>query len=182
MEKNIVEIARKRFLTFKPYMNIDFKTFEGKTVLDVGCAYGMWTQKAQLGGGKTCGMDYSPQWIKEFQYFNPSTPFIVHDIQKQWPFELKFDIVMAIAVLHELKEPEKAIHNIWELANETMYFEIAVEDKYLPGLKKHRSDVYFFPTKEKIMNHLVQYGNVEVLGSGIRWDCKRILFKVDLIP
>jgi 2-polyprenyl-3-methyl-5-hydroxy-6-metoxy-1,4-benzoquinol methylase len=86
---------------------------QGKTALDVGCAYGYAVDVLKKLGYDTYGVDiskYSLQKAKEFF----SADFLVCDVQKSLPFrEDVFDLVTCFGVIEHLTCPLLAIKNMF---------------------------------------------------------------------
>lgn len=85
-----------------PLTSLDFT---GRTVLDAGCGYGRYALYAARYGASVVGMDFSKAIgvAKQFTH-NAEVRLVCGNILSP-PFNSRFDIVMAIGVLHHLPDP-----------------------------------------------------------------------------
>jgi len=98
--------------------NSDILNGQGKTALDVGCAYGYGAygygvDVLQTLGYDACGVDvskYSPKKAKE----SFSADFLACDVQKGLPFkENAFDLITCFEVIEHLEHPLWALKNMF---------------------------------------------------------------------
>ena len=93
--------------------NSDLLNGQGKTALDVGCAYGYGVDVLKTLGYDACGVDisrYSSKKAKEFF----SAEFLACDVQKGLPFrENAFDLITCFEVIEHLAHPLWAIKNMF---------------------------------------------------------------------
>ena len=84
----------------------------GKTALDVGCAYGYAVDILNSFGYESCGVDISWYSLKEARQFR-SSDFLVCDVQDSLPFkEETFDLLTCFGVLEHLVNPFQALENM----------------------------------------------------------------------
>jgi len=82
-------------------------------VLDIGCAYGFMLEKFPK-YVKKFGMDVSDHAIEIAKKRYPDNNFTVGEIEKKLPYESNsFDFVILNDVIEHIKNPEKALENIY---------------------------------------------------------------------
>jgi len=117
----------------------------GKTVLDIGCAYGFFCFEAeQRHAARVVGTELKrhrflgANIIKEIRGSN--CEFYYQDIFKT-PVQGKFDIVLFLNVIHHLREPMTALRIAAALAREKMIFEFPTlsDKKFLASLPEGAS-------------------------------------------
>ena len=87
----------------------DLLVGEGRTALDVGCAYGYTSLVLAELGYETFGVDISTWGTKHAKTLS-SRQFLVCDAQTSMPFKVgSFDLVTCFDVLEHLPYPEKAL-------------------------------------------------------------------------
>ncbi len=88
---------------------------QGKSALDIGCAYGYTSQMLSSLGYETVGVDVSAWGTKQAKSLLGSE-FLVCDVQTPLPFNAdKFDLVTCFDVLEHLPNPEKALSNMFDV-------------------------------------------------------------------
>lgn len=93
---------------------------QGKTALDVGCAYGYAVNILESFGYDAYGVDISKYSIKQAKE-NHAAHFTVCDVEKGLPFKKEiFDLVTCFEVLEHLKNPLQAIKNMFASCKNTM--------------------------------------------------------------
>ncbi len=80
----------------------------GERILDLGCGTGHLTAKLAEAGCEVIGIDSSSPMVEEARRLYPRVRFEVADA-RDFAFDDAFDAVFSNAVLHWVKEPEKAI-------------------------------------------------------------------------
>lgn len=83
----------------------------GERILDVGCGTGHLTAQIAASGAVTCGIDQSPEMIRQAREKFPELRFEVMDA-REISLEEPFDAVFSNATLHWIKEPERVIRGI----------------------------------------------------------------------
>jgi len=83
----------------------------GERILDVGCGTGHLTAQIAASGALACGIDQSPEMIRQAREKFPELRFEVMDA-REISMEEPFDAVFSNATLHWIKEPERVIRGI----------------------------------------------------------------------
>jgi 2-polyprenyl-3-methyl-5-hydroxy-6-metoxy-1,4-benzoquinol methylase len=92
--------------------NFNLLNGQGKTALDVGCAYGYAVDILEKLGYDAYGVDISKYSVKKAKKFF-SADFLVCDVQKDLPFkENVFDLITCFGVIEHLTYPLSAIKNM----------------------------------------------------------------------
>mgnify|MGYP001065270285 CR=1 FL=1 len=97
----------------------EYRDFNGKKVLDVGCGNGYVLSKYASEGAKVYGVDITKAGIdlceKRFEYLGLKGDFRVADAQAL-PFEDNtFDCVCSVGVLHHVPNTQRAIDEIYRV-------------------------------------------------------------------
>lgn len=85
---------------------------KGEKILDVGCGTGDLACQMADAGAKVVGIDSSEKMIAKAKEKYPHLSFYVKDVT-QLDFHNEFDAVFSNAVLHWVRQPEKALTNIY---------------------------------------------------------------------
>lgn len=85
----------------------------GESILDLGCGTGHLANQMAQKGVNVIGVDSSKSMIEQASSNYPQLKFTVEDATNL-PFREEFDAVFSNAVLHWVKEPEKAIASIYQ--------------------------------------------------------------------
>ena len=83
----------------------------GERILDLGCGTGHLTAEIAKSGARVVGVDNSSEMVSIAAANFPDLDFKVADA-RDLPFEREFDAVFSNAVLHWIKEAEKALDSI----------------------------------------------------------------------
>ncbi|NEO12162.1 MULTISPECIES: methyltransferase domain-containing protein [unclassified Moorena] len=99
----------------------------GKSVLDIGCAYGYFCFEAEKrNASRVVGTEVKRHRFRGCnilkEILGKSSVFLEQDIFTD-PLNEKFDIVLLLNVIHQLKEPIKALRTISQLCNEKLIIE-----------------------------------------------------------
>jgi len=93
---------------------------QGKTVLDVGCAYGYGVDVLESFGYDACGVDVSKYSVEKAKKLC-SEDFIVCDVQKGFPSKKNiFDLLTCFGVIKHLANPLQALKNMFVSCKDTM--------------------------------------------------------------
>ncbi len=88
----------------------------GSLILDAGCGAGYWSRKFSINGCDTIGVDISEDLIEAARkQALPGQTFQVCDLNKELPFDKKFDGIFCGCVLHhlpEIKDVDLIIQNL----------------------------------------------------------------------
>ncbi len=85
----------------------------GERIIDLGCGTGHLTTKIAEAGAEVVGIDSSSEMVAEARSLYPNIRFEIADA-RDFAFAEPFDGVFSNAVLHWVKEPEKAIACVQE--------------------------------------------------------------------
>ena len=101
----------------------------GKTVLDLGSKYGYFCFEAlKRGAQRAVGLDVDPESIRKARmianFLGSSAEFRFADMEKD-PIEEKFDYVLALNVLHHLKDPIATLDKVISITRERLILEVA---------------------------------------------------------
>ena len=91
-----------------------FAECKGKTVLDVGCAEGMISiELARRGALAVHGVEVAPRRVKVGRSRVGTLPVTLETADANvWQPRRQYDIVLALAVLHKLKDPSSAARRL----------------------------------------------------------------------
>jgi 2-polyprenyl-3-methyl-5-hydroxy-6-metoxy-1,4-benzoquinol methylase len=93
---------------------------QGKSALDIGCAYGYTSRVLASLGYETVGVDVSAWGTKQAKSILGGE-FLVCDVQTPLPFNAdKFDLVTCFDVLEHLPNPEKALSNMFNVCKRAL--------------------------------------------------------------
>lgn len=84
---------------------------QGEKILDVGCGTGDLANELYKQGVDVVGVDHSSTMVEQAKQKYPHIPFYVADIMNL-PYEKEFDAIYSNAVLHWVKNPERALYNM----------------------------------------------------------------------
>lgn len=83
-----------------------------ESILDIGCGTGDLAKELSDQGMNVIGIDNSEAMIQQAKTKYPTMSFQVEDVT-MLPYDQEFDAVFSNAVLHWVKNPEKALENIY---------------------------------------------------------------------
>lgn len=102
-----VEWRQRRIEAIVQHYGPDF--FAGKRVLELGCGYGdLGAAFAQLGAQVTCS-DARPEHLEVVRKRYPQVKTVAADLDREWPFEGGWDLVLHLGLLYHLRAPEPSI-------------------------------------------------------------------------
>lgn len=112
--------------------------------MDVGCASGYYSLRLDRRGAEVRAIDIHKERIGQTRFaakiWGVSIKHGVLDLY-DLPPKPKYDIVLLLAVLHHVKEQEKAIDIVSNLCKETLFLEGPRHERLVPYLKNYFSDV-----------------------------------------
>ncbi len=116
------EVEARRYFVEPHIPNFaDFKKWQGKRVLEVGCGIGTDAVNFARAGAIYTGTDISEESLnlakKRFEVFDLPGQFLLNNAE-EFPPELqgsKFDLVYSFGVIHHTPHPERIISNIKNL-------------------------------------------------------------------
>jgi len=111
----------KDMLSYLPFP----ESFEGKRVIDIGCAGGWWSYLAEeRGAAKVVAVDSNYSMLKIAEANRPEgskVEFVEKDVMDlrlgDPPFDQPFDIALFTAVLHYMEKPAQAIKHVASMLN-----------------------------------------------------------------
>jgi trans-aconitate methyltransferase len=98
-------------------------SFLGRTVLELGCAEGLMSKwMIDRGAASVTGIDVRSDFIEEARRQCAGLPchFRVLDLNEEFPVWGRYDIVMALAVLHKLRMPSVVAGTFAHAAGQTL--------------------------------------------------------------
>lgn len=107
--------------------------FPGKRVLELGCGYGdLGAAFAKLGADVTCA-DARPEHLAIVNPRYPHLKTVQADLDRRWPFDGRWDLILHLGLLYHLRDPEPSIRWVCEAA-EHIVLETEVCDSLDPRL------------------------------------------------
>jgi len=95
-------------------LNIDLLDGTKKSALDVGCAFGYGVNLLRSLGYDAWGIDVSSYGLVQGKEGLNENKFVVCDSQEHLPFKKKFDLITCFEVLEHLKNPSRALQNMYD--------------------------------------------------------------------
>ena len=103
--------------------NLDLLNGKDKRALDVGCAYGYAVEVLSSLGYDVCGVDLSKYGTQKARNRMGTANLAVTDVQKGLPFRKGvFDLATCFDVLEHLRDPIRAIKNIYFCCRSVMIY------------------------------------------------------------
>lgn len=115
--------SKKWFWSWLKKLNqyIPLDNGQGKKVLEIGCSIGGVSSLLVEKGFDVYASDVSEYAINKARKISPNISFSVFDIEGAIPFKSKFDIIIAFEVVEHLKNPQKAIENMYFMVKKGGY-------------------------------------------------------------
>ena len=84
-------------------LNILFKHYNPKSIVDVGCGSGSWLKVAgEMGVNSLTGIEGS--WLNEEMLLSDEIELITHDLSNPLPYLKKYDLAISLEVAEHLPE------------------------------------------------------------------------------
>jgi 2-polyprenyl-3-methyl-5-hydroxy-6-metoxy-1,4-benzoquinol methylase len=151
-----------------------YSTFH-KTLLDIGCGYGHFLNILKE-DFIIHGMDISNHAIKVARN-RVNCEYMNGNLEKQIPFNKKFDIITAISVIEHLEFPEIAIKNIHSHLNDGGLFCLEI-----PTVSNKISKIVYKLFFSSDKTHIFIKSNDEVENLIIRCGFKKLAIYCSLFP
>lgn len=127
-KKYFDEVKKKKYFVEKHIIKFaDFKKYNKKNVLEIGCGIGTDAMEFIRNGAKYIGVDYSDNSIRickkrteVLKLTNKKPQFIVdncEELKKIKKLKIKFDLIYSFGVLHHTENMQKAFNRIYEIAD-----------------------------------------------------------------
>jgi 2-polyprenyl-3-methyl-5-hydroxy-6-metoxy-1,4-benzoquinol methylase len=105
--QHYVEWREKRVACIVNHYGLDF--FRGKHVLELGAGHGhIGAELAGLGAGVTCA-EAREEHLQVIAERHPMVRIRQVDLNREWPFDEPFDLILHMGVLYHLEEPGPTI-------------------------------------------------------------------------
>lgn len=111
-------VEAHRYGSYAPWMPevMEFASFAGRDLLEVGCGMGTDLLQFARNGARVVGLDYTPRSVeisrRRFEVYNVPGRFLLGDAENL-PFpDASFDVVYSNGVLHHTPDTQAAIHEI----------------------------------------------------------------------
>jgi len=150
-------IFTKRFYN-KIYQQIEgfINKKKGVKVLDIGCAYGFMLKRFPP-HFKKYGLDVSKHAIDIARKRHPEIQFKVGEVEKKLPYSAHFfDVIIMNDVIEHLKDPEKALKNIYAVLKKGGILYITT-----PNLNIIRKTVFRYADKKE--HHISLFSHSHLL-------------------
>ena len=95
-------------------LHIDLLDGTKKSALDVGCAFGYGVNLLHSLGYDAWGIDVSSYGLVLGKERLKENMFVICDSQEHLPFKKKFDLITCFEVLEHLKNPSRALQNMYD--------------------------------------------------------------------
>lgn len=156
------------------YMDIDWEGLKGKTVLDIGTAYGIWAGKASEHGADVTATDVTRRYYADFQKTAPGVKWIQQSAED---IEGEYDVIFLLAVTHHLTDPHIVLDKVFKCAKECVYLEVAINKDLSNPFWAKRSHRWA-PTESELIEGIEQRGwKVTKKTYGNRYGADRIFLK-----
>jgi 2-polyprenyl-3-methyl-5-hydroxy-6-metoxy-1,4-benzoquinol methylase len=156
--------ARKNLLDL--YVHVDWDWFDGKYVLDIGPAYGIWSMRAVEAGARVDAVEISPYWCKTY------TDILAHhgikaDVTQANILEFEpgktYDAVLFMAVWHHVPDYQSALRRVFSLSRDRVYLEGPIRDKTISTKHKtfgaaEEQAWYWEPTEDELVTQILNNG------------------------
>ena len=139
-KKYFEEVRRKKYFVERHILKFaDFKKYNKKNVLEIGCGIGTDAIEFIKNGAKYIGVDYSDESIKickrraeVLKLTNKNPIFIIdncEELKKIKKLKKKFHLIYSFGVLHHTENMQKAFNQIYEIADKNTEIKIMLYAK-----------------------------------------------------
>ena len=139
-KKYFDEVRRKKYFVENHILKFaDFKKYNKKNVLEIGCGIGTDAIEFIKNGARYVGVDYSDESIKickrrtEVLKLTNKNPFFIIDnceeLKKIKRLKKKFHLIYSFGVLHHTENMQKAFNQIYEIADKNTEIKIMLYAK-----------------------------------------------------
>ncbi len=110
-----LEISKNWFWGWLKKLNqyVPVEKGKGREVLEIGCSIGGVASLLSERGFQVYASDISKYAVDRAEKLSPQISFLTFDVQKNIPVKKKFDMIIAFEVVEHLKNPGKAIKNMY---------------------------------------------------------------------
>jgi len=134
------EVRKKKYFVENHILKFaDFKKYNKKNVLEIGCGIGTDAMEFIKNGAKYIGIDYSDESIKickkrteVLKLTNKKPSFIIdncEELKKIKKLKKKFHLIYSFGVLHHTVNMQKAFNRIYEIADKNTEIKIMLYAK-----------------------------------------------------
>ena len=176
------EVTKRKYMVEPHILDFaDFKSYQNKKVLEVGCGIGTAGQSFIENGAIYSGLDISSKSIdiakKRAEIFNLNGVFSVANIE-EYSSDEKFDLIYSFGVLHHTPIIRKAIKNIYNQLQDGGEFKLMLYAKNSLKMFKINSGLEQYEaqagvpiadtfTNEEIYDLLKDFKNINIMQTHI---------------
>lgn len=110
----------------------------GKTVLDIGCNAGFYSQRLHERGARVTGIDHDPRYLAQARFAAETLGYDIEfrelDVYDVDRLERRFDYVLLMGVLYHLRHPLLALERVARLPRERLVVQCMVRGAPAHGL------------------------------------------------
>ena len=139
-KKYFDEVRKKKYFVEKHILKFaDFKKYNKKNVLEIGCGIGTDAMEFIKNGAKYIGIDYSDESIKickrrvEVLGLTNKNPFFIvsncEELNEIKKLKKKFHLIYSFGVLHHTENMQKAFNQIYKIADKNTEIKIMLYAK-----------------------------------------------------
>lgn len=139
-KKYFTEVKKKKYYVEKHILKFaDFKKYNNKNVLEIGCGIGTDAMEFIKCGAKYIGIDYSDESIRickkrtEVLKLTKKNPIFIVDnceeLTKVKNLKKKFHLIYSFGVLHHTENMQKAFNQIYKIADKNTEIKIMLYAK-----------------------------------------------------
>jgi tRNA (mo5U34)-methyltransferase len=110
----------------------------GKTVLDIGCNAGFYSQRMHERGARVTGIDHDPRYLAQARFAAQQLGYDIEfrqlDVYDVEQLETRFDYVIFMGVLYHLRHPLLALERVARMPRERVVVQCMVRGVPADGL------------------------------------------------